>query len=276
MMEIVLPASIVGGLGLIFGIGLSFASKKFAVKVDERVALVREVLPGANCAGCGQTGCDAFAEAVVAGTCAPNGCPVGGAAVAKKISEIMGVETGDLEVKTARVLCGGTTSNCKNKYNYEGIDDCAAAASLYGGPQACSYGCVGLGNCAKACPFGAIVVQNGLAQVIQSKCAGCGKCVAACPKKIIELVDVNKEYTVKCSSFDRGNIVRQNCSVGCIGCGKCTKVCPEGAIKLNGTLAKVDYKLCKNCGECAKECPTKAINVFVCPELHKQSSAEAV
>jgi electron transport complex protein RnfB len=276
MMEIILPASIVGGLGLIFGIGLSFASKKFAVEVDERVAMVREVLPGANCAACGQTGCDSFAEAVVEGTCAPNGCPVGGAEAAQKISEIMGVEAGDMEVKTARVLCGGTTNTCKSKYSYEGIDDCAAAASLYGGPQACSYGCVGLGNCVKACPFGAIVVQDGLAKVIQSKCTGCGKCVAACPKKIIELVDVSKEYTVQCSSLDRGNIVRQNCSVGCIGCGKCARVCSEGAIKLNNMLAKVDYKLCKNCGECAKACPTKAINVFVCPELHTQSSPEAV
>lgn len=271
MMELLIPASVVGGLGLIFGLGLSFASKKFAVEVDDRVAMVREILPGANCAACGQTGCDAFAECVVAGTCAANGCPVGGAEVARKISEILGVEAADVEVKTARVICGGTTQTCRSKFNYEGIEDCAAAANLYGGPQSCSYGCVGMGNCARACPFGAIVVEDGLARVIQSKCTGCGKCVSACPKRIIELIPVCCEYTVKCSSLDRGNIVRQNCDVGCIGCGRCTKACPEGAIKLNGTLAKIDPQICKNCGECAKVCPTKSINLYLCMELHNRA-----
>lgn len=269
---ILTPIAVIGGLGLVFGLGLAFASKKFEVKADARVAEIRAVLPGANCAACGQTGCDAFAEGVIEGKCQANGCPVGGPEVAKKISAILGVEVGEVESKVARVLCGGTTETCRSKFDYAGIEDCAAAAALHGGPSSCSYGCVGLGNCVKACPFGAIVVENGLAKVIQSKCTGCSKCVAACPKRIIELVNVCCEYTVQCSSLDKGNIVRQNCSVGCIGCGRCAKVCPEGAITVNGTLAKIDSALCKNCGECIKTCPTKSINMFLCIENHNRDA----
>lgn len=259
--ELLVPASIIGGLGLFFGLGLALASKKFEVKVDERVAKVREALPGANCGACGQTGCDGFAEGVVEGRCAVNGCPVGGPKVAQKLGEILGVEAGEVEVRTARVICSGAFDKCGNKFEYTGIQDCAAAAALHGGPSACSYGCLGLGNCARECPFGAIVIENGLAKVIQSKCTACAKCVAACPKKIIKLVPVNSKYTVTCSSLDKGNIVRKNCSVGCIGCGKCSKVCPAGAIKVNGTLAEINPALCNNCGECMKVCPTGSIDI---------------
>lgn len=272
LQSLYIPVLIVSGLGLLFGLGLAFASKKFEVKVDERVAKVREVLPGANCGACGQTGCDAFAECLVEGTCSVNGCPVGGAEVVQKLSEILGIEAEEVECKTARVMCAGTYDNCKQKFSYYGIEDCAAAAALYGGPSACSYGCLGLGNCVRACPFNAIVIENGLARIIQSKCTACGKCVSACPKGIIELVPQSSEYTVRCSSLDKGNIVRKNCQVGCIGCRKCSKVCPVDAIKFKGTLAKIDPEVCVNCGACMKECPTNAINYFQCRESDSVSA----
>ena len=44
---------VLGALGLIFGAILAYASKKFAVDVDERVESILDVLPGANCGGCG-------------------------------------------------------------------------------------------------------------------------------------------------------------------------------------------------------------------------------
>jgi electron transport complex protein RnfB len=262
-----IPVVIIGGLGLIFGLVLSIASKKFEVKVDERIEKVRELLPGANCAACGHTGCDGFAEAVVEGKAGVSGCPASGAETAAKIAEILGVEAEEVERKIARVMCGGTYDTCRTKFDYSGIRDCAAIEPFYGGPSTCSYGCVGMGNCAKACPFGAMVIENGLAKVIASKCTGCGKCVEACPKKIIELVPVCLEYTVRCSSLDRGNIVRKSCDVGCIGCGRCVKACEEGAIKLHGTLAKIDPEICKNCGECEKVCPTKSIQEFKCSSV---------
>lgn len=259
-----IPVVIVGGLGLLFGLGLAFASKVFEVKVDDRVARVREALPGANCAACGQTGCDAFAECLVEGKCSIDGCPVGGAEVARRLAEIMGVEAVDVEPKTARVLCGGTHESCRTKFNYSGIEDCTAAAALYGGPSACTYGCVGMGNCVKACQFGAIVIEDGLARVLESRCTTCGKCVSACPKKIIELVPRCGEYTVNCSSHDKGNVVRQNCDVGCISCSRCVKVCRVTAITIKDNLAKIDPHVCTNCGECLKACPTKTIRLYKC------------
>ena len=259
---ILIPIAIIGGLGLFFGIGLSFASKKFEVKVDEKVKLVRDALPGANCAACGQTGCDAFAEAVVEGKDQATGCPVGGAGVAKRISEILGIEAEVGEDKTARVMCGGTYEACKVKYNYSGIKDCDAAAALYGGPSACYYGCIGLGTCVRACPFDAIVIEDGLAKVLEWKCTGCGLCIKACPKNIIELVLKYSRHAVACSSLDKGNVVRQVCSTGCIGCTRCVKACPAGAISMKGSLAKIDPKTCTNCGECVKVCPTGAIKQF--------------
>jgi Na+-translocating ferredoxin:NAD+ oxidoreductase RNF subunit RnfB len=262
--ELWLPVSIIGGLGLLFGLSLAYASKKFEVKVDERIALVREVLPGANCAACGQTGCDAFAEAVVNGNAHVNGCPVGGASVAKKIGEILDIKVNDEDEKVARVMCRGSMHAARIKFDYYGIEDCSAAANLFGGPSACSYGCVGMGSCVRECPFDAIAVEDGIARVLEHKCTSCGKCVAACPKKIIRLIPRSTEYTVACSSLDKGNIVKANCDVGCIGCGKCVRACPETAIKLNGTLAEINPDLCENCGECIKACPTNAINLFRC------------
>lgn len=263
-MDLIIPASIIGGLGLVFGIGLAYASKKFEVEVDEKVSLIREALPGANCGACGQTGCDGFAEGVAAGTCEVNGCPVGGVSVAEKLAGIMGVEAGSMEAKTARVKCSGSFSNCKTKFDYAGIQDCTAAANLHGGPMACSHGCVGMGNCVRVCAFGAIEVIDGVARVNESKCTSCGKCLAACPKRIIELVPKCAEITVTCSSHDKGNIVRKNCKTGCIGCGKCVRVCPVEAVKMKGTLAGIDYSLCTNCGECMNNCPTRAIHMYKC------------
>jgi electron transport complex protein RnfB len=258
--NIYIPVLILGGLGAVFGVGLSFASKKFAVKVDERIELVRNTLPGANCAACGFSGCDAFAEAVVAGNAQADGCPVGGAATAANIAEIMGVDVVEKAPETARVICRGDCSNSVRKYEYSGISDCAAATVIYGGPLACSYGCVGLGTCKNVCPFDAIVIENGVARIIEEKCTSCGKCVAACPKNIIRLVPRTSHVTVACSSTDKGAVVRKNCKVGCIGCRRCAKVCPVDAISFkDGTLAEIDPEKCTNCGKCIEECPTGSI-----------------
>jgi len=269
IIQILIPVSIIGGLSLLFGLGLSFVSKKFEVESDERIALVREALPGANCGACGHSGCDAFAEAVVEGNAKTSGCPVGGTAVSNKLAQILGVENSEVEEKVAQVLCNGTLQNCKKKYDYQGVEDCASASAIYGGPSACLYGCMGFGTCAKACPFDAIIVEDGVAKVMDGKCTGCGVCIKTCPKNIIKFVPKNDRHVVTCSSLDKGNIVRQACSVGCIGCMRCVKACTAGAIKMNDSLAVIDNKACTNCGECVKVCPTGAISALylVPPEL---------
>lgn len=262
MNEIIVAAAVIGGLGAVFGVGLSIASRVFAIEVDERVTSIREILPGANCGGCGFAGCDAFADAVVTGKAKVDGCPVGGSAVAEKAAAIMGVESGAVKRTTARVLCNGKCSVSKEKYAYNGMDDCVAAAQLFGGHKACNYGCLGHGNCARACAFGAIEVVGGVARVIEDRCKACGKCIAACPKKLIEMVPKEKKYSVICRSKDKGPVTKKNCEVGCIGCTKCVKACAYGAISMDGPLAKIDTDKCTNCGECVKVCPTMAIRVM--------------
>ncbi len=263
MSAILIPILAIAGLGLIFGLGLAFASKKFEVKVDPKISEVREVLPGANCGACGYTGCDAYAEAVAAGDAAITLCPVGGEDVINSMAEVMGIEAKAVEKMVARVNCKGSWENVKIKFDYDGIIDCESAATLYGGPSACAYGCVGMGTCVKACNFGALVLENGLAKVIDEKCSACGKCIEACPKRIIELVPAKSQYTVLCSNLEKGGEAKKKCEVACIGCGKCMKECPFEAITVKNFCAKIDYEKCKNCGKCLKVCPTNAIHKFV-------------
>lgn len=261
MIQIVIPVIIISGLGLVFGLALSYASKKFAVKVDERIETVRGVLPGANCGACGYTGCDQYAQAVAEGADITK-CTVGGVDVVTQISGIMGVEAVAGEKKVARVMCSGTWDKVLIKFDYDGITDCHSAATMAGGPSACIYGCVGMGSCKKVCPFGAIEVENGLAWINEAKCNACGKCVAECPKAIIKMVPASAEVSITCSNHEKGAISRKNCQVSCIACQKCVKECPVGAITIDNLCAVIDTAKCENCGKCIAVCPSKAINRF--------------
>ena len=258
-MEIVKSIILLGAMGLIFGAVLAYASKKFAVEIDERVEKIIEVLPGANCGGCGFPGCGGLANAIAEGKSPVNGCPVGGAAVASKVGEIMGVSASEGEKIVAKVICKGTCESAKDKYEYEGISDCRAAAALNSGAKACKFGCLGLGTCKDACKFGAITIQNGIAVIDEEKCVMCGKCIEICPKSIIIKKPEKQEVVVECSSKDKGKDVKDKCSAGCIGCKKCEKSCPVGAITVENNLATIDYSKCVGCKVCADVCPKKVI-----------------
>ncbi|NLV75429.1 MAG: Fe-S cluster domain-containing protein [Tissierellia bacterium] len=258
-MSIVYPITILGGLGLLFGVGLSLASKVFSIERDPRIDEVRKALPGANCGACGYPGCDGLASAIVAGEAPVNACSVGGAPVAEVVADIMGVNVAESTRYVATVLCQGDCDKAKEKYIYDGIQDCRAQNILAGGSKSCSYGCLGCGTCKDVCEFDAIQILDGIAVIDKEKCTSCKKCISACPKGIIELIPYEQEVIVKCNSNDSGKVVRENCSIGCIGCRICVRNCPEEAFIFENNLAKIDYEKCINCGICAEKCPTKAI-----------------
>jgi electron transport complex protein RnfB len=243
----------------ILGIILALASKIFAVKTDERIEKLIDLLPGANCGGCGYTGCAALAQAIVEGKAEVNACHSVSDENLAKMAEIMGVEASHGKRYRAQVMCSGTHELAKKKYIYEGIADCEAANKLSGGDKLCPYGCIGLGTCASACKFDAIQIINGVAAVDYDKCRACGACVAACPKGIIKLIPYDAKHWVGCRSEDKGPVTRKVCDVGCIGCKICEKNCPTGAIKVTDFVAEIDYEKCIGCGECEKNCPRKII-----------------
>lgn len=261
--SIVFPIVSLGGLGLVLGAGLGYASKKFKVEVDERVPLIKDSLPGANCGGCGFAGCEAFAQAVVDGNAPANGCVVGGAGTAEKVASIMGVDAGVAEPIKAFVKCAGTCDTTKKSGEYYGFKDCNEASVIPGGgDKACSYGCLGLGSCTKVCQFDAIHIVDGIALVDEEKCTACGACVKACPKNIIEIKPESEIIRVQCSSKDKLKAVKDTCSVGCIGCSVCARVCPTGAIVMDGNIPIVDKDKCNLCMLCVEKCPSKIIKPF--------------
>ena len=259
IMGILIACLVVGITGLVMGLLLGVAGKAFAVEVNEKEVAVREELPGSNCGGCGYAGCDSLAEAIAKGDAPANGCPVGGAAVAEKIAAIMGTEV-SVTKNVAYIKCSGDCDAAPVKYQYSGNMSCKEAVYVSGGPKKCSYGCMGLGSCVKACDFGAITIVNGIATVDKEKCVACGKCVKECPKHLIELVPYGKLVHVACNSKDKGVVVKQNCSNGCIGCKLCEKNCKFDAIHVEDNVAKIDYDKCINCGLCGMKCPTKVIH----------------
>ena len=260
LIPILVASGVVAAVGLVVGIFLGISGKLLAVPTDEKAQAIREILPGNNCGGCGYSGCDGLAAAIVAGEAEVNACPVGGDDTARAIAGIMGVEAVDGKRMVAFVKCSGSCDKTEFKYEYFGVESCRMAALTPGkGSKSCPYACMGLGSCVAACPFDAIRVLRGRAEVIPELCRACGKCLAVCPTKIIEFVPEDASYVVRCSSQDRGKNVRAVCAAGCIGCGICVKQCPEGAITLENNIAHIDQEKCTGCGACAAKCPAKVI-----------------
>ena len=257
---ILIASGVVAALGAVVGIFLGVFGKILAIPTDEKVDAVRECLPGNNCGGCGFSGCDGMAVAIAKGKAACNACPVGGDECAEKIAAIMGQTAEATVKKVAFVRCSGSCEKTRFKYEYFGDSDCHRVAMAPGrGSKTCAYGCTGLGSCVEACPFDAIRLVNGRAEVIPEACRACGKCIAVCPNHLIELVPVTATYAVRCRSLERGKAVREMCDAGCIGCGICAKVCPSGAVKVENNIAYIDQALCTHCGRCAEKCPAKVI-----------------
>ena len=278
-MNLILIAVISLGIIAFVAAGILYAaSKKFAVYEDPRIAQVAEVLPQANCGGCGYPGCSGLAGAIVkAGSLEGKFCPVGGQPVMEKVAAVMGLTAEQTEPMVAVVRCNGTCANRPRLTEYDGVRTCAIAAATYGGETGCSYGCLGCGDCTKVCKFDAIHMnpETGLPEVDDEKCTGCGACTKACPKGVIELRykgKNNRRVYVRCINKDKGPVAKKACSVACIACGKCEKTCPFGAITVENNVAYIDFMKCKSCRKCVEVCPQHSIIDLNFPPLKKKET----
>lgn len=263
MNDIIFAIIAVSVIGVICAAVLVIASKIMSVKENEKIPVIRECLPGANCGACGFAGCDGYAKALAENeTSKTNLCVPGGDTVSRKLSEIMGVEFEDVAKKVAVVHCSGDCKSTQDKVDYEGISGCSAAKLIFGSKGECSFGCIGLGDCMAVCQNNAICLDDGVARVNSKLCVGCGLCVKECPNHLITLMDDVDRVIVSCSNRDKGAVTRKVCSNGCIGCKKCERVCKNNAIKVIDNLAVIDCSKCADCddfGICARECTTGCI-----------------
>ena len=260
MHPILLAVLLLAGLGLLCGLILAVASMLLAVPKNELEEKIRAALPGANCGGCGYSGCDGYAAALARREAPVGRCTPGGEESLAAVSALLGVD-GALERRVAAVRCGGCDEKASRAFTYTGQKSCRAAMQLFGGDKGCRFGCLGYGDCARVCEYGAIALENGIARIDPSLCRGCGKCADACPKDLIALT-APAAALVQCRSTEAAPAQRKLCTAGCIGCGKCARVCPQKAITVENKLAVADEALCTGCGQCAETCPVGCIRIL--------------
>lgn len=251
------------GLGAVFGIALGAAAERFKVAGNPLVDRVRDRLPSANCGACGFAGCTAYAEAVVErADVSPSLCIPGRESVARAVAELTGKDAGSVQDRVVVMTCHGTSAFARDEALYAGIPTCSAAALIFGGPRACKNGCLGLGDCVRACPFDALFIgSGGIAQVNTDKCTGCAVCVSICPKDLFRLYPRARRIELSCKAVDKSSVVRSTCMVGCTTCRKCVSKCPANAITWDGRTILIDHDVCiaygPSCGEaCTEICPS--------------------
>jgi RnfABCDGE-type electron transport complex B subunit len=258
---LLLSAATLGAIGLFFGGLIAFAHKKLHVWEDPRIEGTANLLPGTNCGGCGFPGCRAFAEALVGGKAQPAGCTNMGKEQVLAVAGYLGVEAGEARKRVARLLCAGGAHVAIQQAEYKGLSTCAAAKAVASGGKGCSWGCLGLADCERACTFGAIRMNRfGLPVVEPAKCTACNDCVEACPQDLFTLMPIDWKLIVQCKSALEGEPAEALCKFACTACGKCVLDAAPGLIAIRGGLAVVDYSRIGSAAPAATaRCPTGAI-----------------
>ena len=238
---LILAGGVLALLAVVMGIVLGWADRRFHVGVNPTVQAILAALPGANCGGCGYVGCREYAEAVASGEADLSLCAPGGTAAARELAEIMGIDATESFPYRAVVHCSANTYQRLQQAEYEGEQTCAAA-NLVNGVQGCTYGCLGLADCERACNYDAIRIVDGLCAIDYDKCVGCQACARACPRNIITMVPFKSDRmaVVACSNQDTGPDVKAVCMVGCLGCKACARLDPD-VISMDGALPTIDY-----------------------------------
>lgn len=248
-------------LGLVLSVSLAIANRKLWVYEDPRIDEVEDLLPKSNCGACGTAGCRPFAEALISGDVEPAQCTVNPREMNEEIADYLGVDAGDIEQRVARLACAGGAHVARMRAHYDGLDSCRAATLISGGPKACTWGCLGLADCADVCEFDAITMDNlGLPVVDTAKCTACEDCVEICPKGLFSIQPISHRLWVACKNEQRDEAAEDDCEVACTACERCAKDSPEGLIEIRDNLAIVDYSKNALASKVATErCPTGAI-----------------
>ncbi len=273
-MQALTAVGAIGGLTLVLAALLVLANRFLYVEEDPRIDVVEEMLPHSNCGACGVPGCRPFAEALVLGDALPGKCTVSSEEGRARIAAYLGVDVGAEEKRVARVACQGGSNVASRRARYLGPRTCRAAALVSGGGKGCSWGCLGLDDCAEACDFDAIrMTEHSLPSVDEDRCTACGDCVTACPKDLISLHPVSHRLWVACRSLEEGDELLADCEVACTACGRCAMDAP-GLISMENNLAIVDYGRKHDTRAAIERCPTGAI-VWIDPEVGAVTGAAA-
>ena len=254
-------ALILGGVGLFFGFVIALVNQRFRVWEDPRISGVEEMLPNTNCGACSRPGCRAFAEALVAGEQQPSDCTVMSPDDVEDVAAYLGVDAGEANKRVARLLCAGGKDEAHRNADYSGFESCKAAAAVAGGGKGCTWGCLGLADCERDCPFEAIYMnEDGLPVVIPEKCTACNDCVETCPKDLFVLMPMDQKLIVQCRNLVHGDAAEAMCSVACNACSRCVADAQPGLIEMIDNLAVIDYGKNELAGpEATARCPTNAI-----------------